>query len=185
MSVRVGDRDRSPLRHPEQGKVVETGGVDDRLEVSQPGTERDIGWRAVGESAPSVVIADDGEVRAERGQPVAPHGARPVVLEVGQPSANPNKDGAGPVASPGYARAVGGGREGDPLSHPAIVRTMAPSVDMGAHDVTLRIRRARGPADTAEPIGSAARASLIADEAPGRGRSTIHLLDRCRSATRS
>jgi len=125
MSVRVGDRDRSPLRHPEEGEVVDTGGVDDRLEVSQPSTERDIDRRAVGESAPSIVISDDGEVRPERGQPVAPHRARPIVLEVGQPGANPNKEGTGPVASPRYASAVGGGREGNLLSHPAIVRRAA------------------------------------------------------------
>ena len=81
----VGDGHRAALRHAQQREALEARGVDDGFEVSHPRLEREVLDVAIREPAPALVVAQDGVRLAQRGPPVPPDRALPVVLEVREP----------------------------------------------------------------------------------------------------
>jgi hypothetical protein len=82
IASRVCDRHRAALRDADQGEPREPDRVDDGLEIVHERLEGDVRNIAIGEPVASLVIPDQGPIAAELVQPVAPHAAPPLVLEV-------------------------------------------------------------------------------------------------------
>ena len=82
---RVGDGDRTALRHPEQREPLDTDRVHDELEVVDPGVEAEVVHVPVGQAAPTLVVADQPVPLGEAVEPVRPDRAVPLQFEVGQP----------------------------------------------------------------------------------------------------
>ena len=104
MTSGVDQRDRRALRDAEQREAVDARRVDDGLEVGDPGVDGELAELAIGEPAPSLVVADERVAVAQLGQPVAPHRALPVEVQMRQPRRHPHDrrpaavDGVAPAA---------------------------------------------------------------------------------------
>ena len=113
----VSDRQRAPLRRPEQREPLQPGRVDDGLEIGDEHVERGIGGFAIREAAAAGVVAIEPVARAERVEPGPPHRRLPVLADVGQPVGRLHERNPGAVAVDGVRepRAVGRAREPDLL----------------------------------------------------------------------
>ena len=89
--------------------------VDDGLEVADEEVEREVRWRAVGEAAAALVVADVGVSPRQLAQPRPPDGALEIVLDVAQPVRRAHQRRPGADRRDGDARAVGGAAEADVL----------------------------------------------------------------------
>jgi hypothetical protein len=117
MPRRVDERDRGTLRDAEQREAIEAGGGDHRLEVGDPGVERELARLAVGEPAPALVVADERVAVPEPGQPVAPDRALPVEIEVRQPGRCSHDRRSAAVYGVGQLHAVPSRAEANLLLH--------------------------------------------------------------------
>src|SRR6185437_5322535 len=115
MAKRVRDRDGAALRDAEQGEAVQLQVVDDGLEIADPGLERELVDRPVGEAAAALVVADQSVIAGQLPDPVAPDRALAVVLEVTEPVGRLHQRLAAPAGGVGDTRSVGCGAEADPL----------------------------------------------------------------------
>ena len=113
----VDERDRRALRHPEQREAVDARGVDDGLEVGDPGLHGELAELAVGEPAPSLVVADERVAVAQLGQPVTPDRALPVEVEMRQPRRRPHDRRPAAVDGVRQPHAVASGAEANLLRH--------------------------------------------------------------------
>ena len=115
MPGRVGDRDRSALRHGHEGEPVEPGVVDDRLEIADARLEREVVTSQSDSPYPRssyrMTVANSAEV----GKEVAPDRALPVELEVAEPARRDDQRRAGAVDRIRDPHAVGGPAEPDLL----------------------------------------------------------------------
>ena len=71
---------------PRTAKPLEAGGRDDRLEVGELGSEREVVDRRVRQPEASLVVPDDRRERSEPVEEAPPDWAPPVVLEVAEPA---------------------------------------------------------------------------------------------------
>ncbi len=112
----VGDGHRTALRHGQQGEPVEPAGLDDRLEIADPGLEAEVVADVpIGETEPALVVPDDGRDRAEVVEEVSPHWAVPVVGQVAEPARCHDKRWSAAVPGVGNADTVGRSAEPDVL----------------------------------------------------------------------
>ncbi|MDT4870682.1 hypothetical protein FQZ97_1057700 [compost metagenome] len=87
----VGDGHRTALRHADQRETAQAQAVDNGFEVTNPGVERKVGHRAVGQAAAALVVADVVVIACEFGQPGPPDGAVQVVFDMAQPVRGPQQ----------------------------------------------------------------------------------------------
>ena len=114
----VRHRDRRALRDAEQRKALQAGGVDDRLQIADPGLDRQLADLRVREAAAALVVAQDRVALAKPIEPMAPDRAFPVQLEMGQPGRDPHQRRTAAVHRVGETGAVRRGAKTD-LSHDA------------------------------------------------------------------
>ena len=113
----ICDRDRGSLRGAEQRKAIEAGGIDDGLEVGHPGVDGQIAELAIRETAPALVVAEARVAGSERIEPVPPHRALPVEVQVRQPGRHPHDRRPAAVQGVGQPHAIHSGAESDLLLH--------------------------------------------------------------------
>ncbi len=116
MTCRVGHRHSSALRHAEQRKAFQTEIVDDRLEVLKPRVERVVSDVMVGQPAAALVVPYERVSPSQVDEPMAPHGALPVVVEMGDPVRGADNGRARSDRGVGELSAVGGPAEPDLLT---------------------------------------------------------------------
>jgi len=104
----VGDRDRCALRDAEQRKALEPGGIDHRLEVGDPGVERERGDGPVRQAAAARIVANEGAAGRKTEQDVVPHRAAPVEVEMVEPVGGLDQRRSCAGRRIGEANAVGG-----------------------------------------------------------------------------
>ena len=114
----VGHRDRRALRDAQQRKPVQAGGVDDRLQITDPGLDRRLADLRVRKAAAALVVTHNSVALAEPIEPMAPDRAFPVQLEMGQPGRDPYQRRTAAVHRVGQAHPVRRGAKPD-LSHHA------------------------------------------------------------------
>ena len=117
MPCRVRHGDRRSLGHAEQRESLQAHRIDDRFEVADPHLGRRIADVRVREPAASLVVADDRVPFAEPLEPVPPHRALPVELEMTEPGRDPDQRRAAPVHGVRQAHAVRGRAEAHMLLH--------------------------------------------------------------------
>ena len=122
VSCRIRDGDRSRLGDAEQRESLQARRIDDRFEIADPPVDRRVADVGVREPAASLVIADDGVPIAELLQPVAPHRALPVQLEMTEPGCDPDERRTAPVHGVGQAHAVPSRAEAHVLLHSLTVQ---------------------------------------------------------------
>jgi len=105
MPHRVGDRNGRALRHAEQREPGKTCGIHNGFKIGEPGLERNVRNKAVGQSTAALILSKQREVPAELGEPRPPDDALPVVLDVREP--------------------VGGTHDGRPLANPLVCEAHA------------------------------------------------------------
>jgi hypothetical protein len=112
---RVRNRHRAALRHPEEDDALESGGVDDRLEVGDPRVERQVIYLPVRKAAPALVVPDERVHLPQAGEPVPPDRAVPVELQVSEPCRGPHQRRTAAMDGVRDSSAVGRGAESDLL----------------------------------------------------------------------
>ena len=141
MAGRVGDGDGAALRNTKQREAVQPEVVDHGLQVLQPRAERQVGDVVVGQAASPLVVAHQHVLAGQPDEPVAPHRALPVVVEMGDPVGGPHQWRARADGGVGEPGAVGSGAEADLLTelggnrklHP--FRRIAQLIDRGDEPV--------------------------------------------------
>ena len=91
VSVGVGHGHRAALRQAQQREAVEVEGIDDPLQIVDEGVEGPLLDVVVRQPAAALVVADQRPGSGQALEPVAPHGAVPVVVEVGDPVGRPHQ----------------------------------------------------------------------------------------------
>src|SRR5437870_714735 len=81
----VGNSDGPALRDAHQHKFVYTRGVDHGLQIMHPGLERNVPDLPVGDAIAAFIVADDRVMFAQFAEPVPPHRAVPLKIQVVQP----------------------------------------------------------------------------------------------------
>jgi hypothetical protein len=95
------------LGDAQEREPVETEVVDDGCQVLHPGVERKDGDVVVGQAAAALVVAHERVLAGQADEPVTPHRALPVVVEMGDPVGGPHQRWAGADGGVGEPRAVG------------------------------------------------------------------------------
>ena len=85
MTHGIFDGHRRALRDAQQRELLEPGGVRDAFEIRDLLVERELFVGPVGQPAAADVVAIQAVFAGEQREPVTPHRARPVELEVVQP----------------------------------------------------------------------------------------------------
>ena len=85
MARRIRDRDGPALREAEDREMLEPELVDDGLEVPTMRLEREVVDVVIGEAVAPLVVAHECATLREADEPMPPHRALPVVVEVGDP----------------------------------------------------------------------------------------------------
>ncbi len=106
MSHRVRDGDRGALGDAEQRESLQAHRIDDRFQITDPRLERRIADVRVGKPAAPLVVPNHRVPFAKPVQPVPPHRALPVELEMRQPGCDPDERRAAPVHGVRETRAV-------------------------------------------------------------------------------
>src|SRR6185437_11443804 len=122
MPCRIRDGDRGRLGDAEQRESLQAHRIDDRLEIADPHVDRWIADVRVREPAASLVIADDGVAVAELLEPMAPHRALPLQLEMTEPGCDPDERRTAPVHGVSQAQAVPSRAEAHVLLHSLTVQ---------------------------------------------------------------
>ena len=86
VSDRVAHGDRRAARHTEHGEPLQTDGPDDRLQICDSRSEREVGDVPVGHPETSLVVADDRREATQVIEEMAPDRALPVVLQMAEPT---------------------------------------------------------------------------------------------------
>jgi hypothetical protein len=107
MPRRVFDGDRSTLGDAEKHESRPAGGVDDRLQVSHPGVDRQLADPRVRQPTAAFVVAEHRVRLAESVEPMAPDRAGPIKLEVREPGPDPHQRRAATVDLVRETRAIG------------------------------------------------------------------------------
>jgi len=122
--------------------IPDSSCIDDRFEIADPHIDGRIADVRVRESAASLVVADEGVPIAELLQPVAPHGALPVQLEMTEPGCDPDERRTVPLHNVSQAHAVPGRAQAHVLLHtPTVQLTPRDREPPGITRVPLRNRR--------------------------------------------
>ena len=124
MARRVRDRDGAALREAEDREALEPELVDHGLEVAHHRLEREVVDVVIGEAVAALVVAHQRAVVREADEPVPPHWALPVVVEVRDPVCCPNQGRPCADRRERKASAVVGGAELDVL--PQLFRHLEP-----------------------------------------------------------
>ncbi len=112
----VGHCHGATLRDSEEReRPVDHGGIDHVGEIGHPGVERDSHLVPVGQTATPLVVADQPIPVRQRRQPVSPHGAVPLQIQMGQPVRGLHERRSASRFGERDPGAVGGRAEPDPL----------------------------------------------------------------------
>ena len=106
MARGICDAGRRPLRYPEQHEAVGPGGVDNALEIRHPAVQRELSGRPIGKATTPLVVPNERVPFAHPLQPVTPHRAPPVDLDVSEPVAGFHYRRAAAVPRPCEPHAV-------------------------------------------------------------------------------
>src|SRR5579862_2632613 len=82
MANSVGDRDGTALRMAEEREFVESGGVDNHLQIVHPGFERNVRDIPGGETVSAAVVSEDAGASGKIAHPVTPDRAFPFEIEM-------------------------------------------------------------------------------------------------------
>src|SRR5262249_50937858 len=82
---RIGNRDGTALRHPEQRKLGHVDRINDGLEIAHESIEGNVVHLPVREPVAAGVVADQSMLGGNLAQQVAPDWALPIVFEVIEP----------------------------------------------------------------------------------------------------
>src|SRR5262245_10658993 len=107
VALRVFDRDRTAHREREQREALETALVDDRLEIGNVRIERERRRRPVRESAAAQIETHEPPPGGQVLEPVPPHRALPLELEMRKPVRRLDDRRAGAALGVRDAYAVG------------------------------------------------------------------------------
>src|SRR5688500_12151299 len=158
MRHRVRHRDRRTARHPHQREPVDAEALDDRLEIGQPGIEREVRDIPVRQAEAPFVVPDQRRELAQILEEVAPDGALPVVLKVAQPARDDDQRRAGSMSGVGEPDAVARAAEPDLLLAHARERGWSWSNRPGNH-LAVSIR---GPSSGPSPGTTTYRQGTLA-----------------------
>jgi hypothetical protein len=118
MPGRVRDHGGPPTGKSEEREALESRGIDHRGQIAHVGVERRSALEpAVGQPAATLVIADERAPSAQLPDPVAPHRAVPLVIEVGHPVARLDQRRPFAIDRIGEADAVERGAEASLVPH--------------------------------------------------------------------
>src|ERR1700745_2135145 len=82
MPCGVSDRDCASLRMPEQRKLAQSGSIDNRLQIMDPGLEGDILDIPLRESIAAAIVAQNTVIPGDISYPVPPDRALPFEVEM-------------------------------------------------------------------------------------------------------
>ncbi len=125
----VGDRHGAALGDPEECESVQPRSLHHGLEVPHPRVDGELVDVPVGEAAPALVVSDERVVAGELSQPVAPHRALQVEIEVAEPVRRLHERRALAHAGPGDTDAVRRLAEPVLLAHQRVARL--PGAEVG------------------------------------------------------
>ena len=148
----VDERDGSALRHPEQREPVNARGVDDGLEVGDPGLHRELAELVVGEPAPSLVVADERVAVTQLGQPVTPYRALPVEVEMRQPRRRPHDRRPAAMDRVCQPHAVASGAEANLLRHEVDLTRDTQGVEPGSRECGRAVALANFSTSLGSPV---------------------------------
>jgi len=116
LRVPGGERDghRIALRHAEEREALQSGVLNDRLEIGDPGLQRHVVHVAVREPATALVVPEQRVPLAQLRESVAPDRALPVELQTREPCRRAHQRTTPAMRGIRDARAVGRPAEADP-----------------------------------------------------------------------